>query len=283
VREWLAAQAASGFIRFDAAAGKYQFENEMAMCFVVETSPAFIPGFRDCAEAVFRDLPKLEAAFRTGLGVGWHQHYPSLFKGTERFFRPGYTANLVSEWIPALDGVEAKRKAGGQVAVVGCDHGASTILMAQTYPKATFVGFDYDESSIQRAREAAHEAQVSDRVRFEVATAKEYPGTGYNFVAFFDCLHNMRDPNGAAAHVIKSLKPDGTWLIVEPFANDKLEDNRHGMRADAQPSLKRHLLAPFERSKFLRSGSSVRTDGACQLPRPPASDPTPASCCRCQR
>jgi SAM-dependent methyltransferase len=226
VREWLAAQAASGFIRYDAAAGKYQLENEMAMCFAVESSPAFIPGFCDCAEAMFRDLPKLEAAFRTGLGVGWHQHYPSLFKGTERFFRPGYTANLVSGWIPALDGVEAKLKAGGaQVADVGCGHGVSTILMAQAYPKATFVGFDYHEPSIQRAREAADEAHVSDRVRFEVSSATEFPGTGYDLVAFFDCLHDMGDPIGAAAHVIRSLKPDGTWMIVEPFAHDRLEDN----------------------------------------------------------
>jgi 2-polyprenyl-3-methyl-5-hydroxy-6-metoxy-1,4-benzoquinol methylase len=226
VREWLAAQAASGFIRHDAATGKYQLENEMAMCFAVETSPAFIPGFCDVAEAMFRDLPKLEAAFRTGLGVGWHQHHPSLFKGTERFFRPGYTAHLIGEWIPALDGVEAKLSAGGaQVADVGCGHGTSTILMAQAYPDATFVGFDYHEPSIQRAREAADVAGVSDRVRFEVAAAKDFPGTGYDFVAFFDCLHDMGDPIGAAAHVVESLKPDGTWMIVEPFANDRLEDN----------------------------------------------------------
>jgi SAM-dependent methyltransferase len=226
VREWLAAQAASGFVRYDADGGKYQLENEMAMCFAVETSPAFIPGFADCAEAMFRDLPKLEAAFRTGLGVGWHQHYPSLFKGTERFFRPGYAANLVSEWIPALEDVEAKLKAGdARVADVGCGHGVSTILMAQAYPNASFVGFDYHEPSIQRAREAADEAHVSDRVRFEVAAAKAYPGADYDFVAFFDCLHDMGDPIGAAAHVMKSLKPDGTWMIVEPFANDKLEDN----------------------------------------------------------
>ena len=226
VREWLAAQAASGFIRYDAATGKYELENEMALCFADETSPTFIAGFCDCAEAMFRALPKLEGAFRTGLGVGWHQHHPSLFKGTERFFRPGYTAHLVSEWIPALAGVEEKLNAGGaRVADVGCGHGVSTILLAHAYPRATFVGFDYHEPSIQRARESAVEAGVADRVTFEIAAAKDYPGTGYDLVAFFDCLHDMGDPVGAAAHVVRSLKPDGTWMIVEPFANDRVEDN----------------------------------------------------------
>jgi 2-polyprenyl-3-methyl-5-hydroxy-6-metoxy-1,4-benzoquinol methylase len=163
VREWLAAQAASGFVSYDAATSRYQFENEMAMCFADETSPTFIPGFCDCAEAMFRSLPKLEAAFRTGLGVGWHQHHPSLFKGTERFFRPGDAAHLVDEWIPALDGVEALLKGhGAKVADVGCGQGASTILLAEAYPDATFVGFDYHEPSIQRARELAHEADVGD-------------------------------------------------------------------------------------------------------------------------
>jgi 2-polyprenyl-3-methyl-5-hydroxy-6-metoxy-1,4-benzoquinol methylase len=226
VREWLAAQAASGFVSYDAASARYQLENEMAMCFADESSPTFIPGFCDCAEAMFRGLPKLEAAFRTGLGVGWHQHHPSLFKGTERFFRPGYAAHLVNEWIPALDGVEAILKGhGAKVADVGCGHGASTILMAQAFPDATFVGFDYHEPSIQRARESAREAGVGDRIAFEVASAQQYPGTDYDLVAFFDCLHDMGDPTSAAAHVLQSLKPDGSWMIVEPFAHDRLEDN----------------------------------------------------------
>jgi 2-polyprenyl-3-methyl-5-hydroxy-6-metoxy-1,4-benzoquinol methylase len=226
VREWLAAQAASGFIRYDAATSRYKLDNEMAMCFADETSPTFIPGFCDCAEAMFRSLPKLEAAFRTGLGVGWHEHHPSLFKGTERFFRPGYAAHLVDEWIPALDGVEARLKGGGaRVADVGCGHGASTILMAQAYPDASFVGFDYHEPSILKARERAQEAGLADRVTFEVGSAQQFAGTDYDLVAFFDCLHDMGDPTGAAAHVLHTLKPEGSWMIVEPFANDRLEDN----------------------------------------------------------
>ena len=226
VREWLAAQAASGFIRYDAATSRYKLDNEMAMCFADETSPTFIPGFCDCAEAMFRSLPKLEAAFLTGLGVGWHEHHPSLFKGTERFFRPGYAAHLVDEWIPALDGVEARLKGGGaRVADVGCGHGASTILMAQAYPDASFVGFDYHEPSILKARERAQEAGLADRVTFEVGSAQQFAGTDYDLVAFFDCLHDMGDPTGAAAHVLHTLKPEGSWMIVEPFANDRLEDN----------------------------------------------------------
>jgi 2-polyprenyl-3-methyl-5-hydroxy-6-metoxy-1,4-benzoquinol methylase len=226
VREWLAAQAASGFICYDAATSRYKLDNEMAMCFADETSPTFIPGFCDCAEAMFRSLPKLEAAFRTGLGVGWHEHHPSLFKGTERFFRPGYAAHLVDEWIPALDGVEARLKGGGaRVADVGCGHGASTILMAQAYPDASFVGFDYHEPSILKARERAQEAGLADRVTFEVGSAQQFAGTDYDLVAFFDCLHDMGDPTGAAAHVLHTLKPEGSWMIVEPFANDRLEDN----------------------------------------------------------
>jgi 2-polyprenyl-3-methyl-5-hydroxy-6-metoxy-1,4-benzoquinol methylase len=226
VREWLCAQAAAGFVQYDAATQRYRLENEMAMCFADETSPTFIPGFCDCAEAMFRAVPKLEAAFRTGLGVGWHEHHPSLFKGTERFFRPGYAAHLIGEWIPALDGVDARLRAGGaRVADVGCGHGVSTVMMAQAYPDTTVSGFDYHAPSIERAREAAEEWGVADRVSFEVASAQAYPGTGYDLVTFFDCLHDMGDPIGAARHVRESLSADGSWMIVEPFANDRLEDN----------------------------------------------------------
>jgi 2-polyprenyl-3-methyl-5-hydroxy-6-metoxy-1,4-benzoquinol methylase len=226
VREWLGAQAASGFISYDAASHRYQLENEMAMCFAEDTSPTFLPGFYDCTEAMYRSIPKYEAAFKTGLGVGWHEHHPSLFRGTERFFRPGYAVHLVHEWIPSLDGVHAKLDTtGARVADVGCGHGASTILMALGYPNASFVGFDYHEPSIEHARKAAKDAGVEDRVTFEVASAQQYPGKDYDLVTFFDCLHDMGDPVGAAAHVLQSLKPDGSWMIVEPFANDRLEDN----------------------------------------------------------
>jgi SAM-dependent methyltransferase len=157
--------------------------------------------------------------------VGWHEHHPDLFAGTERFFRPGYAANLISSWIPALDGVHARLESGALVADVGCGHGASTILMAQAYPSSEFVGFDYHEASIEHARQAASDAGLGERVSFEVVAAKQYPGDGYDLVAMFDCLHDMGDPVGAAAHVLETLGPDGTWMIVEPHAGDRLEDN----------------------------------------------------------
>jgi SAM-dependent methyltransferase len=170
-------------------------------------------------------VPKIEEAFRSGKGLGWHEHDHDLFHGTERFFRPNYRAHLIGEWIPALEGVEAKLKAGARVADVGCGLGTSTILMAQAYPQSTFIGFDYHDRSIELAREAAARAGVSDRVKFEVAAAKKFPGKDYDLVAFFDCLHDMGDPEGAARHVLQSLGRDGTWMVVEPFANDRLEDN----------------------------------------------------------
>lgn len=225
LREWLSAQAAAGFVEYQPSSQTYALPAEQALCFADDTSPVFIPGFFQVCESMFNDLPLLEEAFRTGKGVGWHEHSHALFHGTERFFRPGYAANLVSTWIPALEGVDAKLKAGASVADVGCGHGASTILMAQAYPQSTFVGFDYHEPSIRYARRAAEKAEVADRVRFEVGTAKDFPGRDYELVTFFDCLHDMGDPIGAAAHVRQSLKPDGTWMIVEPFANDQTEDN----------------------------------------------------------
>ena len=225
LREWLSAQAASGYVQYDAATQRFSLSEEQSFALAQEGSPAFIPGAFQIAVAQFKAIPKMMQAMRTGLGLGWHEHDTALFHGTERFFRPGYAANLVSNWLPALEGVEARLKAGARVADIGCGHGASTIIMAQAHPSSTFVGFDYHEPSIQHARKAASDAGVADRVSFEVARAQDFPGTGYDLVAMFDCLHDMGDPVGAAAHVRTSLKPDGTWLIVEPFANDRLEDN----------------------------------------------------------
>ncbi len=225
LREWLSAQAASGYVEYDPASRRFSLSEEQAMALAQEGSPAFIPGAFQVAIAQFKAIPKMMQAMRTGLGLGWHEHDVSLFHGTERFFRPGYAANLVSQWIPTLEGVDARLKAGATVADVGCGHGASTVIMAQAYPASKFFGFDYHAPSIEHARNAAKKAGVQDRVTFEVAKAKDYPGKAYDLVTVFDCLHDMGDPVGAAAHVRASLKPDGTWLIVEPFAHDKLEDN----------------------------------------------------------
>ena len=175
--------------------------------------------------AMFRDEPKVTAVFKSGKGMGWHEHDACLFRGTERFFRPGYNANLTSAWIPAMEGVEDRLKAGARVADVGCGHGASTVLMAQAYPNSHFYGFDYHPASIERAREAAKEAGVEDRVEFAVASAKDFDGGDYDMIAIFDALHDMGDPVGAAKHIRESLAPDGSWLLVEPFANDDLADN----------------------------------------------------------
>ena len=225
VREWLCAQAAGGFVTYDTATGRFTLPDEQAFALAVEDSPAFLPGAYQVVASVFKDEPRITDAFRTGAGVGWHEHCADLFQGTERFFRPGYAAHLVSSWIPALKGVEAKLKAGARVADVGCGHGASTILMAKAYPKSQFVGFDYHAPSIESAWKAAEEAGISDHVGFQVAWAKEFPGKGYDLVAFFDCLHDMGDPAGAAGHVRETLAPDGTWMIVEPFAHDRVEQN----------------------------------------------------------
>jgi len=183
-----------------------------------------MPGAFDIIGAILRDEPKITEAFKTGRGVGWHEHDPSLFRGTERFFRPGYAAHLLGEWIPALAGVTEKLERGATMADVGCGHGVTTIMMAKAFPRSTFVGFDYHQPSLDRATVAAREAGVSSNLRFERATAKDYPGK-FDLVAFFDCLHDMGDPAGASAHVLTTLNPDGTWMIVEPFAHDRLEDN----------------------------------------------------------
>jgi len=225
VREWLASQAAGGYASYDAATRRFFLTEEQAFALTDENGPVFLPGAFQLALSAVRSEPRIAEAFKTGEGVGWHEHDQGLFGGTERFFRPGYAANLTGSWIPALNGVEEKLKAGARVADVGCGHGASTILMAQAYPAATFVGFDYHQASVEQARRKAEEAGVSDRVTFEVARAKDYTGRDYDLVAFFDSLHDMGDPVGAAGHVLSTLKPDGTWMIVEPFANDRVEDN----------------------------------------------------------
>ena len=225
VREWLCAQAASGYVVYDGATGRFTLPDEQALLLAVDTGPAYLPAAYQIIASTVMDEPQLRETFKTGFGFGWHQHCAALFEGTERFFRPSYAGNLINSWIPALDGVEARLKAGGSVADVGCGHGASTILMAQAYPHSKFVGYDYHAPSVERAREAAKAAGVAGRVTFEVSGAKEYPGRNFDLVAFFDCLHDMGDPTGAAQHVRSTLKPDGTWMIVEPAAGDRIEDN----------------------------------------------------------
>lgn len=225
VREWLASQAASGYVMYNHLSKKYWLTPEQAFTLADENSPAYLPGAFYISAAVFKDEPRLLEAFKTGTGVGWHEHDSYLFRGTEKFFRPSYAGNLVPSWLPALDGVVAKLVRGGKVADVGCGHGSSTIIMAKAYPNSTFVGYDYHEPSIQAARKAAESEGVSDRVKFEVASAKSYPGKDFDLVTVFDALHDMGDPAGAAAHVRQSLNQDGTWMILEPYANEKLEDN----------------------------------------------------------
>jgi len=226
VREWCAAQAAAGYIEYDPATGRYTLPEAHAIALTDEQSPACVLGGFQGMTAATRATPQIIDRFRTGNGLGWHEHDTNLFEGVERFFRPGYNAHLVAEWIPALEGVEAKLKAGGRVADIGCGHGASTIILAKAFPRSTFVGFDYHAPSIESARRRAEEAGVVNRVSFEVASAKDFPGRGaYDLVAFFDCLHDMGDPVGAARHVRETLAPDGTWMLVEPFAHDRVEDN----------------------------------------------------------
>lgn len=225
VREWLCSQAAGGYVTYDAATGKFSLSAEQAFALADDNSPAFLPGAFQVALGAIQAREQLEERFKNGKGMGWHEHDINVFVGTERFFRPGYAANLVSTWIPALEGVDAKLKAGARVADVGCGLGASTILMAKHYPKSEFAGFDYHDKSIETAKKRAKEAGVDGRIRFEVSMAKNYPGKDYDFITFFDCLHDMGDPAGAAAHVRGTLKKDGTWMIVEPNAGDKIEDN----------------------------------------------------------
>ncbi|MGX5734663.1 class I SAM-dependent methyltransferase [Bosea thiooxidans] len=225
VREWLAAQAAAGYVDYDEGSDRFSLSPEQMVAFADEGSPAFFAGAFEVVQSMWVDEPKVEEAFRSGSGLGWHEHSKCLFRGTERFFRPGYNAHLTTEWIPALEGVHDKLTKGATVADVGCGHGASTILMAQAYPNSRFFGFDYHGPSIERAREAAEKAGVGERIVFERASAKDFPAQGYDLVAMFDCLHDMGDPVGAGHHVRETLAGDGTWMIVEPFAHDKLKDN----------------------------------------------------------
>lgn len=225
MQEWLSAQAASGYVEYDSEAGRFRLPPEQAFALTSEYNPLFVPGGLQVAASTIKDAGKVAEAFRARRGLGWHEHHHDLFAGTERFFKANYIGNLLGSWIPALDGVEDKLRDGAKVADIGCGHGASTILMAREYPESEFHGFDYHEGSIQAAREAAEEAGVGDRCNFEAASAKEYPGERYDFVAVFDALHDMGDPQGAAAHVRGSLDADGTWMIVEPYAGDSLEEN----------------------------------------------------------
>ncbi len=225
VREWLAGQAAGGYASYDPDSQRYHLTPEQALALADENSPAFVPGAFQLACATVRDEPMIADAFRTGEGVGWHQHNHDVFAGCERFFRPGYAANLVDAWLPALDGVVERLSTGIRVADVGCGYGASTVLMAQAFPASSFIGFDYHAESIDQARKRAAEAGVGDRCQFQVASAQDFPLGDYGLVTTFDCLHDMGDPGAAAARVRASLAPDGTWLLVEPAAGDRVQDN----------------------------------------------------------
>lgn len=224
VREWLSALAAAGYVEYGKTTRRFSMTPEQAMALADENSPVYIAAAFDVIKSGYIDEPKVTKAFQSGTGVGWHEHHDCLFRGVERFFRTGYQAHLVQEWIPALDGVAAKLKRGAKVADIGCGHGASTVLMAKAYPKSTFVGYDYHRESIERARAAAAEAGVANAT-FEVAKAKDFPGRDFDFIAAFDCIHDMGDPQGAVAHIKKALRPDGTFMLVEPFAHDDVADN----------------------------------------------------------
>ncbi len=225
VREWLNAQAAGGFVEYDPESGRYTLPPEQTVALTDESSPAYLPGFFQLALGSVLDSPRITEAARTGAGIGWHDHVHDVHDGCERFFRPGYNAHLLTEWLPALDGVVAKLERGGKVADVGCGHGASTVLMTRAFPASAFVGYDYHDGSIATARQRAEEAGVAGRVRFEAAPSTSYPGRDYDLVTMFDCLHDMGDPVGAARHVRESLAPDGIWMIVEPAAGDRVEEN----------------------------------------------------------
>jgi SAM-dependent methyltransferase len=223
IREWLSAHAAAGYMEH--VEGQFRLPPEQALALAVEDSPVFVAGGAVVLASLFLDKDKLVAAMRGNGALPWGEHHPSMFGGTERFFRPGYRAHLVAEWLPALEGVVPKLEAGATVADVGCGHGASTVILAQAYPASRFVGFDYHTPSIETATQRAADGGVADRVTVTQATAKDYPGQDYDLICFFDCLHDMGDPVGAARHAYQTLKPDGTVLLVEPFAGDHLQEN----------------------------------------------------------
>lgn len=225
VHQWLAAQAAGGLVDYDPGGDTFTLSPEQALVLADENSPVYLVGGHHIVASVYRDRDRIAEALRGGRGFGWHEHDPELFRGTEQFFRPGYRTHLVAEWIPALDGVADKLRAGAEVADIGCGHGVSTILMAQAYPASTIHGFDYHRASVDQATALAVDAGVSDNTVFAAASAKDFPGDGYDLVCFFDCLHDMGDPVGALRHTRETLAPDGTVMLVEPFANDELADN----------------------------------------------------------
>ena len=224
VSEWLANQAAGGYVEYDAATRKFSLSPEQALCLADPNGPVDLPGAYSIVRDLFHIRDRALDNFRTGKGMEWGEHHQCLFHGTERFFRASYNAHLIGSWLPALDGVVDKLKSGARVADIGCGHGASTILMAQSFPKSTFTGVDYHDASITTAQQRAKAAGVAN-ARFEVADAASYTGDRYDLIAFFDCLHDMADPGGAARHARQMLKPDGHVMVVEPFANDQLENN----------------------------------------------------------
>jgi 2-polyprenyl-3-methyl-5-hydroxy-6-metoxy-1,4-benzoquinol methylase len=223
--EWLRGQAAGGYLQYDPTTGRFAMTAEQAFALTDPAGPLYLPGAFLLAVAALRAEPRITEAFRTGAGFAWHEHDDDVFVGTELFFRPGYLANLTASWIPALNGMADRLTAGARVADIGCGLGASSVLLATAYPRTTVVGSDYHVASIELARQRATDAGVADRVRFEVASAQTFSGHGYDLVTSFDCIHDMGDPLGAARHVREALAPDGTWMVVEPAAGDRVEDN----------------------------------------------------------